>query len=112
MAQYDRKAAEYRCSKLFRDYKKWYDSLEGETYSSNSAGSSKPAGFSKRTRSSHTKLGSTPSTPTEHGRASSPVAKPESRRNRRVRFEPIERSQSPEPTQFSRNDRAQSVSSQ
>ncbi|OKP04675.1 hypothetical protein PENSUB_6759 [Penicillium subrubescens] len=103
MAQYDRKAAERRCNKIFRDYKKWYDSLEGETYSSDSAGSSKP------TRSSRTKLGSTP---TEHDRASSLAAKPESRRNRRVRFEPIERSQSPEPTQFSRNDQTQSVSSQ
>ncbi|OKO89962.1 hypothetical protein PENSUB_13556 [Penicillium subrubescens] len=109
MAQYDRKAAEHRCRKLFRDYKKWYDSLKGENSSSDSAGSPDSAGSSKPAGSSRTKLGSTP---TEHDRASSPAAKPESRRNRRVRFEPIERSRSPEPTQFSRNDQTQSVSSQ
>jgi hypothetical protein len=99
MARQEGEASEYRCSKLWREYKELRDGLEGETRTLDHTDSSKPPG------SSSTK------TSTEHGRARPSAEKSGSKRKRRVHFELTERKQSPESIKFGLNDQSQFISS-
>lgn len=74
IAQQDKRTPEYRTSKAFREYKKYYNSLDGESTSS------------ENTKSSRTETASSPSEP---ARAFPTRDRLDSRRSRIVRFEPL-----------------------
>lgn len=100
MTQQDKRYSVDSCTELFEDYKKWYYSLEAEDCASENSD------FPGTTGSSQT------SRPTEDDHVLPPAAKPESRRDRRVRFDLTGARKSAEPTQWLQKNQAHSISPQ
>ncbi|OKO98120.1 hypothetical protein PENSUB_9521 [Penicillium subrubescens] len=95
MAQQDKKTPEYRPSKAFTEYKKWYKSLEG------GSGSSEHTSSSENAKLSRTKPVALPS---ERARA---LLK--SRRSRKIRFELMPGDKPADPTQQHHKERLQPI---